>query len=178
MKKSIIMIVCLLSTMLFAVDCAAQQIDVNDVSMTIPDTYQSSGYLMDTTQGICYANFEDTSTKEGAGIRIQPSDIPNAATLNDVPDSKLLEETNFAFSEMAKAGMQIKNTPNFARVTVNGYPAMLTTIDAIVPKGHFITYCYTLVKDQKIIYVLYSCPSDQTDSFQPAIVQMNSTLHI
>ncbi|WP_196590501.1 hypothetical protein [Pectinatus frisingensis] len=156
--------------------------DPHGVSLDIPDGYQLVAKRELPTENKYETTFADSAAIEKAQkeimitSQISSSGPPN--TINDFSEQELADISNDVFKKLATINIKALNNPNYKKVTVNGYPAIVIILDETYQYNNYLVYGYYIIKDTKVITITYACPKNKSDEFLPIIEKSINTLYI
>ena len=137
------------------------------VSLTIPDDYKIEEEENTPNKAVTY--FINKYTHQDIDLCSNfYSDMPLNMTFYNLPDSKIDGLIYSIFGKLIING-DITNRPNYKKVTINDYPAVVTVVKSTIKGIPITTVIYYIMKNKKMVCLMYSAPTNSLNSFVPII---------
>ncbi|WP_196599777.1 hypothetical protein [Pectinatus frisingensis] len=175
MKRILLLtlLLCIISGTVFA------QVYTNpqNVSITVPDNWQMRKDYYSAEKNSYTTLLGDGKIQICELISVINYNVPENATLDILPDEKIINIISSMFGKFAISS-DIKTKPNFKRITINGYPAIISDFTIVKNNISLSGRIYITLKNSKLIGVYYMTMTDNMITFLPVIEKSINTLTV
>jgi hypothetical protein len=167
------LLLCMISGTVFA------QVYTNpqNISVTVPDDWQVLKNYYSAEKNSYDTLFGDGKIQICELISTVNYDIPENTTLDILPDEKIINVISSMFGKFT-IGSDIETKPNYKRIVVNGYPAIVSDFTIVKDNISLSGRIYITLKNSKLIGVYYMTMTDNMINFIPVIEKSINTLTI